>query len=208
MLLLDYCEAIVKLFLIRHPQPEIEKGLCYGALDLDLAPAWEEDATQLSNWLFSRIKGRCESFHSPLQRASKLAYFLNPESVQASALRELDFGLWEGRLWSEIERQEIDEWSEDIVHSAPYQGESLYQVKHRVMEWWQALLSQYQDNQNLPDNLILVAHSGVIKVLVSQLCGWPLAQSHLINPGMMSVTELYLYGDFVQLNRLGAGDWL
>lgn len=198
----------MKLFLIRHPQPDIEKGVCYGAMDLDLMPAWEDDAEQLASWLFSRLKGSCVSYHSPLQRASKLAHFLNLESITVDALRELDFGLWEGRLWSQIDRDEIDIWSQDIEHSAPYQGESLHQVKQRVMGWWQQQLGRQQQNSNTPDNMILVAHSGVIKVLVSQLCGWPLAQSHLINPGMMSVTELSVSGDFVQLNRLGAGDWL
>jgi len=198
----------VKLFLIRHPQPDIEKGLCYGAMDLDLAPAWEDDAEQLASWLFSRVKGHCLSYHSPLQRASKLAYFLNPESIAEDALKELDFGLWEGRLWAQIDRQEIDAWSQDIVHSSPYQGESLFQVTQRVMGWWQQQQASFHRLDNQPDNIILVAHSGVIKVLVSQLCGWPLAQSHLINPGMMSVTELSVSGDFVQLNRLGAGDWL
>lgn len=198
----------MKLFLIRHPQPDIEKGLCYGAMDLDLAPAWEDDAEQLASWLFSRLKGHCVSYHSPLQRASKLAYFLNPESRPVNALKELDFGLWEGRLWSQIDRSEIDAWSEDIVNSAPYQGESLHQVKERVMGWWQHELDALKQTGDKPDNVILVAHSGVIKVLVSQLCGWPLSQSHLINPGMMSVTELFISGDYVQLNRLGAGDWL
>ena len=198
----------MKLYLIRHPQPDIEKGLCYGAMDLDLAPLWEEDAEQLVSWLFSRIKGSCVSYHSPLQRASKLAYFLNPESNSVEALKELDLGLWEGRLWSQISRQEIDAWSQDIVHSAPYQGESLDQVKQRVMGWWQQLMTQYQEQDGKSDNVVIVAHSGVIKVLVSQLCGWPLAQSYLINPGMLSVTELSISGDYVQLNRLGAGDWL
>lgn len=198
----------MKLFLIRHPQPDIEKGLCYGAMDLDLAPAWEEDAELLTSWLFSRMKGTSVSFHSPLQRAAKLADFLDPESESVDALKELDFGLWEGRLWHQIDREEIDAWSQDIVHSAPYQGESLDQVRQRVMGWWLQKYQALQHAEETPDNVILVAHSGVIKVLVSQLCGWPLAQSHLINPGMMSVTELYLSGDFVQLNRLGAGDWL
>lgn len=198
----------MKLYLIRHPQPDIEKGVCYGGMDLDLMPAWEEDAEKLASWLFSRVQGCSVSYHSPLQRAAKLAYFLNPESTSVEAITELDFGDWEGRLWSQIERHEIDTWSKDIVHSAPYKGESLLQVKERVMGWWQAQMATFERTQSLPENMILVAHSGVIKVLVSQLCGWPLAQSHLINPGMMSVTELSISGEFVQLNRLGAGDWL
>lgn len=217
----------MNLFLIRHPKPDVVTGTCYGSMDMDLKAGWQQDAEQLSSWLLSRLKGRSASYHSPLKRAAMLAKFLVPDSVVSPALQELDFANWEGLLWNEIPKEEIELWANDIVSSAPYQGESLQQLADRVMCWWQNWLNA---TDVLPDNVILVTHSGVIKVLVSQLCQWPLTSSHLISPDFLTVTELSLSINeksingkgindknelkpnqkecFATLKRLGAGDWV
>jgi alpha-ribazole phosphatase len=194
----------MKLYLIRHPKPDVEKGLCYGDMDVPLAADWEVGAQALKQALSIEFDGesnRC--FHSPLSRASRLAEYIGEGKSQvADALRELDFGHWEGLCWQDIPKQDIDIWAEDIVHAAPYHGESLQVVADRVWNWWLSV-------KDLPmENCVLVAHSGVIKVFVSMLCQWPLEQCHRIDVGFSSVTELSIQGDFVVLKRLGAGDWV
>lgn len=194
----------MKLFLVRHPKPEVKQGLCYGDMDVPLAVGWEEGAEALAQSLsldFSDTSNLC--YHSPLTRAAQLADYLSEgHSQPVSALKELDFGDWEGRCWQDISKQEIDAWMDDIVNSAPYNGESLQVVADRVWHWWLSI-------KDLPiQNCVLVAHSGVIKVLVSLLCQWPLAQAHRIDVGFTSLTECMVQGDYVTLKRLGAGDWV
>ncbi len=211
----------MNLYLIRHPKPDVVTGTCYGSMDIELESGWQQDAEQLSSWLFSRLSGNSKSYHSPLVRAASLAQFLIPDSVEHHSLSELDFGDWEGHLWSDIPQEEIDVWAQDIVHENPYNGESLKTVNNRVMTWWEERVIDFKNLGNLPNNIVVVTHSGVIKVLVSQLCGWPLAQSHFINPDFLSVTELSIsintaasnnqnsqQANFVSLKRLGAGDWI
>lgn len=204
----------MNVYLIRHPKPDIETGTCYGSMDIDIEAGWEQDAEQLASWLLSRLQGSSRSYHSPLKRAALLAEFLIPDSMIVQSLSELDFGDWEGALWRDIPESQISDWTKDITHSAPYNGESLGQLKERVMYWWESIIEGIKKQKgDVPDNVILVTHSGVIKVLVSQLCGWDLAQSHLINPDFLSVTELSVslsaeQDDFVSLKRLGAGDWV
>lgn len=200
----------MNLYLIRHPKPDVVSGTCYGSMDLALQAGWQQDAEQLSNWLFPRLTGKTKAYHSPLKRAAQLAQFLIPDSIVADPLSELDFGHWEGLLWDEIPREELDLWANNLMLENPYNGESMSQFSERLLTWWKGL----QLTSKQIDNLILVTHSGVIKVLVSHLCNWPLQQSHSIAPDFLSITELSLYStESNQLNsgrliRLGAGDWL
>ncbi|RNF52828.1 phosphoglycerate mutase [Marinomonas hwangdonensis] len=194
----------MNLYLIRHPKPDVKKGLCYGDMDVPLLEGWEVGALGLKNALSLDFSDPSNVvYHSPLSRASQLAMFLSDgHGHSIEALKELDFGHWEGLCWQDIPRQEIDLWAENIVHAAPYGGESLQVVADRVWEWWLSV-------RDLPmENCVVVAHSGVIKVFVSLLCQWPLAQCHRIDAGFSSVTELSVQGDFVVLKRLGAGDWV
>ncbi|MBR7888372.1 histidine phosphatase family protein [Marinomonas sp. A79] len=194
----------MKLYLIRHPQPDVEKGLCYGDMDVPLLAGWRTGAHSLKNALsldFSADSTLC--FHSPLSRAALLGEYLSDgHSQSVTALKELDFGDWEGQCWQNLPRQEIDDWANDIVHSAPYNGESLQVVADRVWHWWLSV-------KDTPmEHCVVVAHSGVIKVFVSLLCQWPLNQCHRIDVGFTSVTEFAINGEFVALKRLGAGDWV
>jgi alpha-ribazole phosphatase len=182
----------------------VKKGLCYGDMDVPLAADWEEGANALIKSLsldFSDASNVC--YHSPLSRAAQLANHISEGYSQSVvALKELDFGDWEGLCWQDIPRQDIDVWMEDIVNGAPYNGESLQVVADRVWSWWLSV------KDNPVDACVLVAHSGVIKVLVSLLCQWPLAQAHRIDVGFTSLTEFMVQGDYVTLKRLGAGDWV
>ncbi|MBJ7539704.1 histidine phosphatase family protein [Marinomonas transparens] len=194
----------MKLYLVRHPKPDVIKGLCYGDRDVPLADGWQVPAQSLKKALSKDGDGASMTYyHSPLSRAAQLAEFISDgQSVVVDALTELDFGEWEGLCWQDIPKQEIDLWMEDIVHSAPYHGESLQVVADRVWQWWLSI------KDNPTEACVVVAHSGVIKVFVSLLCQWPLAQCHRIDVGFNSLTELYVQGDFVTLKRLGAGDWV
>ncbi len=192
----------MKLFLIRHPKPDVAAGTCYGRMDLPLPENWQHTADEVALWLNCRLKGTTLYQHSPLQRASLLGLHLNSNSTSDKALVELDFGSWEGEFWNNIPQPEIESWSNDLQFSSPYNGESLEDVRQRLSVWWKS----HRIDQ--VDNLVVVAHSGVIKVLVSMLCDWPLAQSYRIDVGFCSVTELSIQGDYITLKRLGAGDWL
>jgi len=194
----------VKLLLIRHPKPDVPTGLCYGATDVPLPDGWQEQSLILQSYLDDRFAhNKVAFYHSPLSRAAELSQLLSRDTSSCvDALKELDFGEWENQFWNMIPKEAIDSWMEDLVQSAPYRGESLQSLANRVAGWWQSV----QDKEL--DACVAVTHSGVIKVLVSLLCQWPLAQCHRIDVGFNSVTELTIRGEFITLNRLGAGDWV
>ncbi|GAB3485054.1 histidine phosphatase family protein [Marinomonas epiphytica] len=196
----------MKLYLVRHPKPDVATGLCYGQLDVPILDGWQTQAEAIQRYLYERhgkFGHPIAYFHSPLSRASQLAERVSAgQSKPITALKELDFGDWEGTTWEQISKQQIDAWFADLSNSAPYQGESLQDLADRLWQWWQSL------DTSQTDACVLVTHSGVIKVLVSLLCQWPLQQSHRIDVGFCSISELQVQGELVALKSLGAGDWV
>ncbi len=191
----------MKLLLIRHPKPDVTKGLCYGQSDVPLLAGWQNDAQAIKTWL-EHYHGDVawQSYHSPLSRAALLAQAVMSDSQEVAALAELDFGSWENICWSDISRAEIEQWSNDLENATPYGGESLAMLSQRVLDWLTPTLKANQDT-------ILFTHAGVIKVLVAHFCQMPLAQCYRTSPTYSSITELEVGEGYAMLHRLGAGDW-
>jgi len=80
-----------------------------------------------------------------------------------TGLRERHFGHFEGMTWAEIE----DKWPSDAhlwrsrdPHWAPQSGESLVVLNERIAQCVRAIASQH-----LGEQIVLVAHGGVLDVL-------------------------------------------
>lgn len=150
-----------RLYLVRHPRPQVAVGICYGRSDLPLA----EDVAAVAG----RIKALLPPvpvFSSPLSRCRLLAEALHAKPIFDPRLRETDFGSWEMRPWHEIERAALDAWAADPLHFAGHGGESVAMLSKRVVACIEEIASQH-------DEAVLVAHAGVLKVLVGALTGMP-----------------------------------
>lgn len=124
-----------RLWLVRHAQPLIAPGVCYGRLDV----AADVHATHAaSQRLAAALPARIAAVrHSPLQRCVQFAsalQALRPEltSTTEPRIAELDFGSWEGQPWSALPRADIDHWTAAFHHYHPGGGESLAQMLERV----------------------------------------------------------------------------
>lgn len=96
------------------------------------------------------------------------------EPIQDVRLRELHIGDWEGLSWGEIQQRWPIEWQarlDDLVHIAPPGGESLQQMATRVRLVLAELLERHQDEE-----IALVAHGGVNRVILLDAIGAPLTQ--------------------------------
>jgi alpha-ribazole phosphatase len=142
----------VQFFLIRHPRPLIEAGICYGQTDVDTA-----EAGRAATRLRSLLPALTPLISSPLLRARRLAELLHPQPVYDERLSEIDFGAWEGRRWSEIERASIDAWAANVLHFAPPAGESAAQLQVRAV----ACVAEQEGAA-----VVLVTHSGVLRALL------------------------------------------
>lgn len=147
--------------MLRHAQPLIAPGVCYGQLDVPADPS----ATLQTSLRFTRAMPLGASIrYSPLQRCEQLAQALQaPDSFLTadSRLQEMDFGAWEGQPWNTIGRSAIDAWSQALYDIAPGGGESLADMLLRVR---QALIDSWQHDSHLGTrDVVWVTHAGVIR---------------------------------------------
>lgn len=145
--------AALTLYLVRHPEPDIAPGICYGRLDV---PARQFDVAAAR--LRTELPAGLPVWSSPLQRCRALAEALHPAPLFDARLQEMDFGRWEGVPWDLVSRAELDAWAGNVAGYAPPQGESALDVQGRVLAFVSGLESS---------EAILVTHAGVIRTLVA-----------------------------------------
>lgn len=166
------------LHLIRHPRPLVAPGICYGALDVAA-----EDAAAVAAVLRGELPPGLPLWSSPLRRCRELAEELHRQPVLDARLREMDFGAWEGRLWDDIPRAELDAWAADVAGYAPPGGESPLALQRRVLAFVATLPVA---------EAVLVTHAGVIRSLVAHVSGRPIADCLDFRPAYGSRTRLEL----------------
>lgn len=147
----------MRLFLIRHPMPEVAAGTCYGRTDLALAA----DPLACAQELRPLLPAAAPLYSSPLERCRRLAELLHPAPRLDARLRELDFGEWEMQAWDAIDRSALDAWAADPLHFAPPGGEAVADLRARVRDFLDELV----------EDAILVAHAGVMKLCAAELAG-------------------------------------
>lgn len=142
----------MQVFLIRHPCPLVEEGVCYGQLDVAA-----EDPQLHAPRLRALLPADIPVIASPLQRARLLAEALHAQPQLDARLMEIGFGDWEGRRWAEIDRELLDAWAADILHFTPPGGESAAMLQARAVDCAASFSGEA---------LALVTHSGVMRALL------------------------------------------
>lgn len=158
----------MSIYLIRHTTPLIEKGLCYGQLDIDVTDSFLEETELIKN-----VLPAIEQVHSsPLIRCHKLASHLFPgqEISLEPGLMELACGEWEGIHWDAIPAEVIDPWMKDFVNVSTPGGESYIQMHKRVTECFTRIAEG-------PKPVAIVTHGGVIRSILAHITNTPLVDS-------------------------------
>jgi alpha-ribazole phosphatase len=151
----------MRLHLIRHAQPQVGEGICYGRTDLRVHPREQE---RLLSTLPARLPHGVPMFTSPLRRCATLADRLSralgaPTLQHDIRLAEMDFGAWEMQAWNAIPRAEIDAWVADLVSYEPGGGESVLRVAERIRSFLDDL------QQRGDPETIVVCHAGTIRLM-------------------------------------------
>jgi broad specificity phosphatase PhoE len=87
----------------------------------------------------------------------------------SAALREMNFGCWEGLTWSEVELQYAEDaqaWIERFPHHRPPGGESFSDLKARVRDELESLAKRAQAGCTLA-----VTHAGFIRTAIAWVLG-------------------------------------
>lgn len=186
----------MECYLVRHTQPDIASGICYGRLDLDVAADFNQKAKAISAYLKQQD---CQQvISSPAKRCLRLAQYIatNNELTlnQDPAWLEFNFGEWEGKSWQQIGQAQIDAWQRNLLHFTMPNGDCLQQFDLNVVKAWRQLVAQSRDKR-----IALVTHAGVIRSIVANLLACPVSQSIKIKLDYGSITKIVIDGDYQQL---------
>ena len=107
----------MELILVRHPQPDVAPGVCYGSSNIPAAAAaLAEGHALLAAELAPALAAGFRLYSSPLQRCTALASLLGDFTPDAR-LAEMNFGAWELRPWSGIPHEEVDAWAAERLYA-------------------------------------------------------------------------------------------
>jgi alpha-ribazole phosphatase len=148
----------VEVYLIRHTTPILQPGLIYGRKELLLHETFPEELAAVLQQLpehFDIVNS------SPAFRCVELAREINADFKMDARLQELDFGEWEGKTWDTVDQAALQCWMDDYVNVCVPGGESMVQMRDRVMEFWNELLAKSYTR------VAIVTHAGVIRLLLA-----------------------------------------
>ncbi|KEQ19488.1 histidine phosphatase family protein [Endozoicomonas numazuensis] len=186
---------ITKVDLLRHGLPE-KNDCLLGRSDLPLSNlGWQQlhkatEELEGYDLIVSSGLRRCQAFAKTYAAEKKL-----PLTIE-SDWQEMNFGVWDGHSYEWLHHHNASElsnfWRDPWTHTPP-EGESLSHFYNRVQSAWEKLLEHRAGSK-----ILLVCHSGVIRMLLSLILGMDisksLAMSRLHIP-YASLTRIEVYRD-------------
>lgn len=159
----------MKLILARHAQTEANKnGIFSGWTDYPLTDKgiWQ---TERLGYELKKNYNIDEMYSSPLGRAMKtskaVSKSIERKIITTESLKEVNFGLFEGKTGKEIEKDHRDHWRtwhDDYVNYRIPDGENLRDLLARI----KPLINNLRQTDK---TCLIVAHSAVIQVAITYL---------------------------------------
>jgi alpha-ribazole phosphatase len=146
------------VWLVRHAQPLIPAGVCYGITDM----AADDEATRTAAAVVAaQLAPNTRVLSSPLRRCMQLTgelLRLRPDlrATSDSRLVEMDFGSWEGWRWEDIPKAAIDQWTAQFGTHRFGGRESVQELMVRVGAAWAESRADSQPTA-------WITHAGVIR---------------------------------------------
>ncbi len=201
------------LYLIRHGETEgAEKRRYKGSIDVPLSENGIKQMEQVSKHIVEENKNYSNPlcpllvkggrggllkavYCSDLKRAIKSAEIIaEPHSLNSSvvpALRERNFGLWEGLSFDEIREKytrEFDAWAGNPFQFSPMGGETTLEMQERVINALEKIIGNHHG-----ENIAIVAHGGVNRIILCHILGIPLENIFRIEQdyGALNIVEFW-----------------
>lgn len=165
-----------KIYLVRHGKIECGNEKRYiGMTDLPLNREGMDQAGKLKDF-FSDIELE-KAYVSPLRRCVQTSEIIlerrSIERIMVEELTEINMGEWEGKSFDYVRSrfpEQFDYRGSHIDTFIPPGGESFYQLQKRVMPAFEDII------RSNSGNILVIAHAGVNRVILSQLLKLPLSE--------------------------------
>ncbi len=164
-------DNITHIHLLRHG--ETQGGSRFnGSSDVLLSEhGWSQMRTAVekeTGWhrIVSSPLLRCANFSQELEQHYDIPLRFDER------IKELHFGIWEGKSAEEIladDNDALTRYWQDPTQYTPVDGEPLKDFETRVLSCWQEIIAEYQG-----EKILFVAHGGVIRLLLCHILKRPL----------------------------------
>jgi broad specificity phosphatase PhoE len=166
---------VAGIWLVRHAQTTLS-GICYGQSEVPVQAGAAEAAELIARqWEQAGHGDPPELWCSPWARArtvaAELAQHWGVDWHVDARLSELCFGVWEGREYDEIARNDADRWqrwTQNYERAAPPEGETVSQLRTRVAAW-------LDERRASTASVLAVTHAGVVRTARAVLGQLPYA---------------------------------
>lgn len=176
---------------LRHG--ECEGGNIFrGSTDVSLTPSGKaamhrscEEVREPWDQIISSPLLRCRNFAEEFAQQQKLPLHIDQR------IAEISFGDWEGRLRNDIWQHEtahILAWMENPADNTPPGGEPLTQVAERGLAFFNEASTQHRAQR-----ILVIAHGGMIRVLLASLLNMPLRCASQFDVPFASVSRINIY---------------
>ena len=188
------------IYIVRHGQTEWNLlGKTQGHGNSDLTPKGIEQAELLADsmtkypidYIYSSDLGRA------YQTAEIIGNKLNIEVEKTEALREMNFGTWEGRIIKDIIEEDPElykMWRNETHLEKIPQGETLSQIKKRTDAFIKEINEKYDGK-----HIVLVTHSLCARIMLLSFLDSDVKNIYRINQAntALNIIELRDYGPVV-----------
>lgn len=194
---------MTKVILVRHGETDWNKNARFqGQTDVPLSETGRGQAERVAEKLADEKVFAIYS--SDLSRAYETASIIAKqhglEVKKSKALREINFGLWEGmdrQVITDEHRDLYQQWLDNPMETRTPQGENFIEVQSRALTALREIASEHPN-----ETVIVVAHGGLIKAVICEYLDggfWEFPQGNTA----VNILE-YKNGDFrfVTLNDL------
>ena len=188
--------AKTRIYLVRHGEVAGIGVFRYnGQSDVPLTPKGIEQFSSLAGRLRDKPIAACYSsdLSRCVQGAEMLCAGRRIKPVLKRELRELCFGEWEGRTWSELAEKYPDEWQarmKDYVNYRVPGGENLLDLANRVIPEIKKIIAGHPDQE-----VLVVAHGGANRIILLDALGAPFTSMFRIEQDFGSLNIIDYYAD-------------
>jgi probable phosphoglycerate mutase len=160
------------IYFLRHGQTECSRtGAFCGSIDSKLTPEGFDMAEAFADAYKSLAWTAV--FCSPMQRtiatAKPLCTAIGIEPQLRDGLKEINYGLWEGKTPEFISKEYHDDylrWSADPAWYAPTDGDMAISIASRAMGVIEEIKHTYTSG-----NILVVSHKATIRIMLCSLLG-------------------------------------
>jgi probable phosphoglycerate mutase len=162
----------LKIYFLRHGETEAsQRGNFCGTLNADLTAEGYQMAEEFAR-AYEKLPWAAV-FSSPLRRALATAKIVcEPLGIKIqvrNGLREIGYGLWEGKMPEAVNREFHDDyvrWLADPGWNAPNGGEKGIDIARRSSQVLEEIERAYPTG-----NVLIVSHKSTIRIMLCSLLG-------------------------------------